>query len=1033
MAKVKSPPKSPSDSIQTILALIKSKTKVDLSHYKMSTIKRRVERQMRLKKLPTLSKYATFLKSHPDALAELYEDVFVHVTEFFRDPEAFEALKKQVFPALIKGKTSGDTLRVWVAGCSTGEEAYSIAIALTEFLKGKKISLKITVFASDISGVSIHFARRALYQENSLSKITSRKILSYFEKTKEGFKVKKEIRDLCVFSEHDLISNPPFSKIDLITCRNVLIYFGPEIQKKVFQTFNFGLNPVGYLWLGSSESTGTSSKLFEMLDKKFRIFKKLPSAVTPGMRDHLRMPLHSDQAVNSAAHMQKNADQLLLNRYAPSGVIIDSALEVIQFRGKTSPFLSPPQGAPSASLMKMASPELAPYLKQVILDARKKKSSVRKEGLFLTLNDHLVQINIEATPLNPLSKEGDIQYLVLFERVEVPRKIIEKAPKRTAKKFLRSTSDQQLINELETQRDYLQSLFEQHESTQEELMSTNEELQSANEELHSSNEELETAKEELQCANEELTTTNEELHARNDELKQVNEKLARSEERFRLMVSSVKDYAIFMLDTEGKIASWNEGARRFKGYEAEEVIGQHFSKFYTESDIQRRHPEYELREAIAKGRYEEEGWRVRKDGTTFWANVVITRINDSTGKHIGFSKVTRDLTERKKAEEELRKSEERFRLMVSSVKDYAIFMLDPEGHIASWNEGAKRFKGYQASEIIGEHFRKFYTDSDRARKHPEHELEIASKEGRYEEEGWRVRKDGTQFWANVVITRILDASGEILGFVKVTRDLTERRKAEQELRQAYGNLERRVQERTSDLEAALKSRDEFLSIASHELKTPLTSLRLQLQLSSKRISMSKEESKLLEELTKSLDIGVRQVSSLTHLVNDLLDVSRIQTGVFMLQVSSFNLSELVDEIAQRFKEQLEHARNPLRINLAPEVMGQWDRFRMEQVIVNLISNAIKYAPQAPLSLTTKIVDDKAVLEVCDEGPGIEPEYVNRIFQRFERGNTPNNVSGLGLGLFITKKIIEHHGGEISVESAPGKGAKFIISLPLQQK
>lgn len=826
MSKAKAPRKSP-DSFKSILNLIKGQTRIDLSHYKMSTIRRRVERQMRMKKVPTLSKYMNFLKKNPDALQDLYEDVFVHVTEFFRDPEAFEAIKKQVFPEIVKGKSKGQTIRIWVAGCSTGEEAYSLAIALTEFLKAKKLSLKLTVFATDISSASVEFARKAIYSEEAVSKIAPKKYQAYFEKAKEGFRVKKEIRDLCVFSEHNLAADPPLTKLDFVSCRNVLIYFGPELQNKILPMFNFGLNPRGFLWLGMSESIGTSSQIFETLDKRLRIFRK--SADTPDSLDISKM--------------------------------------ICPRSGRS------PKAKPSAT-------------KQTVL--------------------------------------------------------------------------------------------EEYETAQEEIMSANEELQ---------------------AANEELITTNEELESRNTDL-------ARSEERFRLMVSAVRDYAIFMLTPEGNIASWNEGAKRFKGYDADEIIGKHFSVFYTKADIDRKHPQFELKKAITDGRYEEEGWRLRKDGSTFWASVVITRLLDSKGKLLGFSKVTRDLTERKNAEEQLRKSEERFRLMVSTVRDYAIFMLTPEGNIASWNEGAKRFKGYDENEIIGKHFSTFYTKADTDRKHPEYELRKATEEGRYEEEGWRVRKDGSQFWANVVITRVDNSHGELMGFVKVTRDLTERKRAEEELRNAYGALERRVQERTLELEQALKSRDEFLSIASHELKTPLTSLRLQLQLSSKRIEKEASELPILKDLSKSLNVGVRQVSSLTHLVNDLLDISRIQTNNFELAPESFNLSELVDEIMIRFKEQLDHARCHLALHLDPDLTGSWDRYRLEQVIVNLISNAIRYAPQTRITVSTVGKKDQAILSVADEGPGVEADKIERIFHRFERGANSQHVGGLGLGLYITKKIVE---------------------------
>ncbi len=1009
--------KEKDNSLKGILALIKGKTQVDLSHYKMSTIRRRVERQMRMKKLPTLSKYASYLKKNPEGLVELYEDVFVHVTEFFRDPEAYESLKKNVFPALVKGRAPGSPVRFWVTGCSSGEEAYSLAIAFTEYCKSKRLNLKLTIFATDISQTVVQFARRAMYGEETIKKITSKKILSWFEKDKDCYRIKKEIRDMVVFSEHDLINNPPFSKLDLISCRNVLIYFGPELQKKIFPMFHFGLNKDGFLWLGTSESVTTSGNLFQTIDKKYRIFHKLPTSLQSAHETRMRILQQTETSLDPALELQKSADQFLLSRFAPTGVIINLHNEVVQFRGKTAPYLSTPSGLPTTSLFKMAHPNLAPYLKKLISEALKKKTPVKKEGVNLFIGKKHTQVDIEVSPLNAR------HLLILFGKVEKKASLSKKVTgHKTYSKA--NLSDQELIQELQVQRDYLQSVFEQYESTQAELMSANEELHAANEELHSANEEMESAREELQCTNEELTTSNEELESKNIAL-------ARSEERFRQMVTSVRDYAIFMLDPEGKITSWNEGARRFKGYETEEVMGRHFSLFYTEADKARKHPEQELKIATKEGRYEEEGWRIRKNGTKFWASVVITRIDDKDGKLIGFSKVTRDLTERKNAEEELRRSEERLRLMVTAVKDYAILMLDKEGNITSWNEGATRIKGWEASEIIGKHFSIFYPEEDIARHHPENELRIAAKEGSYEEEGWRLRKDRTRFWANVVITRINDSSGDIIGYVKVTRDLTDKKLSAEALKSTNEELERRVQERTIDLEKALQSRDEFLSIASHELKTPLTSLRLQLQLSSRRLERSGASDPVFKDIAKSLDIGIRQVSSLTHLVNDLLDISRIQTGNFDLNRVEINLSELADEIATRFKEQLEQSRNILELQLDPSVIGCWDRYRLEQVVVNLLSNAIKYAPQTRVKIVTYKENDRAFLEVIDEGPGVEMEKIEKIFNRFERGTNATNVGGLGLGLFIIRKIVEFHRGKISLESSPGKGARFIVELPVK--
>src|SRR3954470_1017329 len=323
---------------------------------------------------------------------------------------------------------------------------------------------------------------------------------------------------------------------------------------------------------------------------------------------------------------------------------------------------------------------------------------------------------------------------------------------------------------------------------------------------------------------------------------------------FRALVSAVRDYAIFMLSPEGIIASWNEGAQRIKGYAPGEIIGKHFSVFYPPEIVKTGICEYELAVASAEGRFEGEGYRIRKDGTQFWANVVITAVRDPTGKLVGYAKVTRDLTERRLREEALRESEQRVRLLVENVRDYALFMLDPEGRVASWNVGAERINGYAAREIIGAHLARFYPPEDVLAGKPDLELRVATETGRFEEEGWRIRKDGTRFWANAILTAIRDANGELRGFAKVVRDLSERRKADEE------------RLRLVQAQEAVRLRDEFLSIAAHELRTPLTALLLQRQ------SMEKARP------SRGSAPALRSARRLAALVKMLLDVSRIATG-----------------------------------------------------------------------------------------------------------------------------------------------------------
>lgn len=509
-------------------------------------------------------------------------------------------------------------------------------------------------------------------------------------------------------------------------------------------------------------------------------------------------------------------------------------------------------------------------------------------------------------------------------------------------------------------------------------------------------------------------------------------------EIFQILVETVSDYAIFALDIDGFILTWNSGGVRLKGYQVQEVVGTHFSRFYTQSDIDKKHPQFELEQAKLHGKYEEEGWRVRKDGTMFWASVVITTLKDPDGAITGFAKVTRDLTKRKIIEDNLRISEERFRLMIEGVRDYAIIMLDMNGSVTSWNEGAKRIKGYTADEIIGQHFTKFYSEEDVASGKPMFELKEAEKLGRFEDSGWRVRKDGSTFWANVIITAIFGKDKKIIGYSKVTRDLTEKKNTEDELRRSYELLEKRVEERTNELllakdEAlyAVRARDEFLSIASHELKTPLTSMKLQAQVRKRNISKGNMDAFSHDKLSRMIHDDEKQINRLSRLVDDMLDISRLTSGKFTFELEETNLNTLIYDVLTRFAPQLEAAGTPVTVIATSQVIGLWDRYRIEQVVSNLITNAMRYGARRPINITVSGDEDRAKLTIQDHGIGIEEKDQARIFQQYERAVSANVVSGLGLGLYIVKEIVETHDGNISVSSSLGKGATFIVDLPLK--
>jgi two-component system, chemotaxis family, CheB/CheR fusion protein len=555
-------PPTPEAQFTRVFRLVLASSGVDFAHYKPATIRRRIARRMVLNKIETLSAYVKRLESDTSEVEALYQDLLINVTCFFRDQETWEFLRDRIVPEILRHRPSGQPVRVWVPGCATGEEAYSIAMMLIEAWPPSEGPV-VQIFASDISKQAVQAARDGLYTENIVADVSPERLRRFFVKFNDGYQVSKQVRDLCIFAVHDVTQDPPFSKMDLISCRNLLIYLGASLQKRVLTTFHYALNPGGNLLLGNSETVGAGSEMFGQIDKKHKLYSRLLTLVRPHF-EFVPAELADGPAAarkqgflsRPATDVGKEADRIVLSQYSPPGVLVNAQFDVIQFRGRTGPFLEPSPGQATLNLFKMARAGLAIDLRTALHQAQKSREPVHKSGVRVRGESGVKDVDLDVTPIFD-NGVHESYYLVLFQTVERPTIHEKPLPAPKTAKGTRSDAEREIAtlrSELAATQQDLHSIIEEQEATNEELQSANEEILSSNEELQSTNEELETAREELQGTNEELTTVNDELQNRNAELAKLNGDLTN-------LIDSM-DVIYVMLDRDLKIRRFTPAAQR---------------------------------------------------------------------------------------------------------------------------------------------------------------------------------------------------------------------------------------------------------------------------------------------------------------------------------------------------------------------------------------------------------------------------------------------------------------------------------------
>ncbi|MDT8404250.1 chemotaxis protein CheB [Sulfuriflexus sp.] len=684
--------------LEKIFWLLRNRTGNDFTYYKTTSIQRRISRRMLMHKIERLKDYVRYLGLHPVELDALFQDILINVTSFFRDPDAFSALKKKVFPMLVRERSGEHPVRIWVPGCSTGEEVYSIIMVLIEFLDDDMNSTPIQVFASDIDEQAIARARAAIYPEGIVAEVSRERLQRFFTKVPQGYQINKRLRDLCIFAVQNITKDPPFSHQDLIACRNMMIYMNTTLQRKVLQTLHYALNQGGYLFLGTSETVGASADMFAAEDEANKIYRKKDVSRqlhyhTPNTGRVTSPPASMavrklPRARHEPVDLQRLAEAVILNQYSPAAVVINERMDVVQFIGFTGPYLAPAPGAASLNLIKLEHPNLTMELHLLVRNALRDKASSRREGLHLRHNGNMLEINIEVLPL-PEQGSEEAHYLVLFRKVA--EHAVKTAAKGTAGKKQAPSKEAEHIKRLEQEladaRAYSRSIIEDQEAanegiqaTNEELQSTNEELQSTNEELQSTNEELETSKEELQSTNEELITVNEELENRNTELSTSNDDLN------NLIAST--DLPLIMLDEALKIRFFSPRTRDLLNLIDGDVgrsIGDIRLNFDIGDIVDHVRKVIESLHPLATKVRDDEG---------YWYTMRITPYRTSDNRIKGALIIFVDITDSK-----LLQRASRLATVVEDSND-AITVHDLDGHILAWNPRAVEIYGYSEEEAL---------------------------------------------------------------------------------------------------------------------------------------------------------------------------------------------------------------------------------------------------------------------------------------------------------------------------------------------
>ncbi len=962
-----------------ILRLVRIATGVDFTYYKHGTLARRIKRRMVLRGFSNMEDYTRDLEHNREEANALFENCLITVTAFFREPAVFEELKKLVFPALVEGRAPEDPIRIWVPGCASGEEAYSIAMCLLEFLDETKLKFPIEIFATDLSATAIEKARAGTYTARALAHVSPQRLERFFYRSERGHQVGKDIRDLCVFARHNLAQDPPFSKLDLVSCCNVLIYLGEVLQRKVWSILQYALKPNGFLVLGPSENVGTLSDSFHQVEKTHKIYRMRPHASTPalplseGRRTESRAePRGSNAGGGTTVEVQREADRLVLAEYAPPGVVIDNQMNVVQVRGRTAPYLELSPGEASQSLLKLAREGLIAGLGKAIRTARQSNATSQERGFRIEDGGELKDVTIKAMPFRGPPPADERYFLVLFEESGpngAPRAILRPSPQSN-----RGTA--RLRRELAATKEYLQSIVEDHASTLEELRASNEETQAANEEL-------ETAQEELESANEELNTLNEELKASNLEFVKVNRDLTNLLESISI--------PLVMVGRDLRIRRFTRAIEPMLNLVHSDV-GRAITDFQPQVEL----PDLRrlLLDAMEGGKRTP---RDIRDSHGCWYSLRVLPSVGPDGKCDGAVLVLIDNDAAKRGQdfaeaivetvrEPLVILNQNLQVMQANKTFYEIFQ---SGHQETeerliYDLGNGQWNIPKLRELLENILPAHSTFRD---------FEVTHE---FDRVGRKVMC--------LNASEIFNPNAQARTILLAIEDTTDRKQAEDALQTTNAELQHFAYALTHDLQEPLRMVVNFTELLAQEY-----------------------EGKLGPDADKFISYSVQGALRIEALLKALLaywEVSERERG----KLISIDCNAVLTKTLFNLQAAIEESCAVVTSDALPAVVAE--EILLMQLFQNLISNSIKYRGKETARIHVSAERDGEAwrFAVRDNGIGIDPQDADRVFGMFKRLHG-SEIPGTGIGLAICKKVVERQGGRIWVESEPGHGATFKFTIP----